>query len=187
VAKLIEFDLKPFFDVANLLYKSPWVAERYAAVGQFIDEQENEIYLIVSSIIKKLKNYLASDLFNAKYELKKLKKKIDLLWGYFDLIIVLTASRTYIIDEIASSRIEYNSNLGYYTNFVNLLDLSAISIPADFRSDGLQFSITIISHALTDIAFLLPGDRMHRLFSINLSNFKRLLSETSKFILNENY
>ena len=184
--QLIEFDYKLFLDVANLLYKGPWVAERYAAVGQFIDEHENEVDPIVCSIIKKSKNYLAADLFNAKYELERLKKKIDILWEKFDLIIVPTAPRTYTIDEINSSPIELNSNLGYYTNFVNLLDLSAISIPVGFRSDGLPFSITIISHALTDIALLLLGDRIHRLLSINLSNSKRLLSATSKYILNEN-
>jgi allophanate hydrolase len=183
--QFIEFDLKPFLAVANLLYKGPWVAERYAAVGHFIDEHENEVDPIVYSIIKKSKNYLASDLFNAQYELEKLKKKINLLWENFDLIIVPTAPRTYTIDQINASPIEYNSNLGYYTNFVNLLDLSAISIPAGFRSDGLPFSITIISHALTDIALLLLGDRIHRLLSINLSNSKRLLSETPKFVLNE--
>ena len=55
-----------------------------------------------------------------------------------------------------------NSNLGYYTNFVNLLDLAAMAVPAGFRPNGLPFGISLIGPAFSDEALLALGDRFHR-------------------------
>ncbi|UJR35719.1 hypothetical protein I4U23_028469 [Adineta vaga] len=151
----IEFDFTPFLNVAALLYKGPWVAERYAAVGQFIDEHEAHTDPTVYKIISNAKKYTAVDAFNGLYELERLKKQVDKLWKNFDVMLVPTAPRAYTIDEINGTPIEYNSHLGYYTNSVNLLDLAAIAIPAGIRSDGLPFGVTLISHAFTDNALLL--------------------------------
>ena len=174
--QLIEFDLKPFIDVANLLYKGPWVAERYASVGQFIDQNGKDIDPIVRSIIEKAKDYQATDLFHSLYQLESLKKKTNSILEDFDVMIVPTTPRSYTFDQIASSPIELNSHLGYYTNFVNLLDLSAISIPCEFRDDGLPFGVTIIGQSLTDSALLLLADQIHRLFSNRIGQTSKYLS-----------
>lgn len=185
----IEFDLKPFIDVASLLYKGPWVTERYAAVGAFIDQYEKDIDPTVYNIIEKSKDYSAVDLFNALYQLEQFKKITNKIWEKFDFMLVPTAPRTYTINEINQLPIERNSHLGYYTNFVNLLDLAAISIPAGIRQDGLPFSVTIISHAFTDNALLLIADRIHRALSNTIAASTRLLSSTPKLetITNLNY
>ncbi|UJR38443.1 hypothetical protein I4U23_031111 [Adineta vaga] len=183
----IPFDLTPFLNVAGLLYKGPWVAERYAAVGHFIDEHQSDTDPIVHSIISKSKNYSAVDVFNAIYELERLKKQTDKIWENFDVMLVPTAPRTYTIDEINNSPIELNSHLGYYTNFVNLLDLAAIALPAGIRSDGLPFGVTLISHAFTDNALLLLGDRIHRSLSKTIAGSTRLLSNTPKLSITDSH
>ena len=184
--ELVQFDLTPFLEVAGLLYKGPWVAERYAAVGHFITDHKDDVDPIVYSIIEKGKDYRAFEAFTAAYELQRLKKITEEIWEKFDVMIVPTAPRTYTLDQIRQSPIEYNSHLGYYTNFVNLLDLSAVAVPAGIRPDGLPFSITLIGHAFTDNALLLLGDRIHRLLSNYIAGSKGLLANTPKFFPNEN-
>jgi allophanate hydrolase len=176
----IEFDLTPFLAVASLLYKGPWVAERYAAVGHFIEQHEKDIDPIVRDIIIKAKEHTAPDLFNAVYELERLKKIINRTWQAVDVILVPTAPRSYTIDEINAAPVERNSHLGYYTNFVNLLDLAAIAVPAGMRADGLPFSVTLIAPAFTDEALLLLGDRVHRSLTTYLGGSMRLLATTPK-------
>ncbi|CAF0962700.1 unnamed protein product [Adineta steineri] len=184
--ELIEFDLTPFLNVASLLYKGPWVAERYAAVGNFVDQHLTEIDPTVRTIITKAKDYTAVDTFNAIYELETLKKKTNKLWEIFDVMLVPTAPRAFTFDEIAAAPIEYNSQLGYYTNFVNLLDLAAIAIPAGIRPDGLPFGVTLISHAFTDTALLILGDRIHRSLATNIGGSSRSLVDTPKLLSTDN-
>jgi len=178
----VEFDLTPFLAVASILYKGPWVAERYAAVGHFIDQYATDVDPIVHTIITKAKDYTAADAFNGLYELERLKKKTNLLLEKFDIMLVPTAPRTYTFDEIASAPIERNSHLGYYTNFVNLLDLAAIAVPAGIRPDGLPFSITLIGNAFTDDALLLLADRVHRSLATTIGGLTRSLSNTPKLL-----
>ena len=130
----VEVDLSPFLAVASLLYNGPWVAERDAAVGTFINENSNDVHPVVHSIISKARDYSATDTFTAIYELERLKKLTSAVWDQIDVLIVPTAPRTYTIDEVLAAPVERNSHLGYYTNFVNLLDLAAIAVPAGMRA-----------------------------------------------------
>jgi allophanate hydrolase len=50
--------------------------------------------------------------------------------------------------------VQLNTNLGYYTNFVNLLDLAAVAVPAGFRPNGLPFGVSFIGRAFSDEALL---------------------------------
>jgi allophanate hydrolase len=79
-----------------------------------------------------------------------------------DVLITPTAGRPYTIAEVLADPIRLNSNLGYYTNFMNLLDLSAIAIPAGFQSDGLPFGVTLAAPAWCDASLCLLGDALHR-------------------------
>ena len=47
--------------------------------------------------------------------------------------------------EVAADPVGVNSRLGTYTNFVNLLDLCAIAVPAGRRADGLPFGVQLIA------------------------------------------
>jgi allophanate hydrolase len=174
----VEIDLAPFLAAAQLLYKGPWVAERYAAIVPFIQQHVDEMDPTVASIISGATNYSAVDTFNAAYKLEELRAKTKPVWQTIDLMVLPTAPRTYTLAEIAAQPIELNSNLGTYTNFVNLLDLSAIAVPAGFRPDGLPFGISLIAPAFHDAGLLTLADRLHRASTTTLGGSTRKLDET---------
>jgi allophanate hydrolase len=174
----VEFDPTPFFATAQLLYKGPWVAERYAAISEFFQKHEDSMNPIVAQIISGAANYSAVDTFNAMYQLEYLRRQTIQVWNSIDFMLLPTAPRTYTIAEIESSPIERNSHLGHYTNFVNLLDLTAISVPAGMRPDVLPFGVSLIGQAFTDIPLLVLADRLHRSLGATLGGSDRKLANT---------
>ncbi len=176
----VEFDLSPFLQAAQLLYKGPWVAERYAAISTFIREHIADMDPTVVQIISGASNYSAVDAFSATYELESIKRSTGAAWQAFDFMLLPTSPRTFTIDEIAESPIERNSALGQYTNFVNLLDLAAIALPAGMRPDGLPFGVSIIGQAFTETALLAVADTLHRKLATTLGGSSRQLALTPK-------
>ena len=174
----VEFDLAPFLAVAQLLYKGPWVAERYAAIKPFIENHAQQMDPTVSKIIAGALNYSAADAFEAAYALEDLRRRTLSTWDAIDLMVLPTAPRTYTIDEIAEAPVERNSHLGQYTNFVNLLDLSAVALPAGFRPDGLPFGVSLIGKAFQETALLPIADRLQRALVSTLGGSDRKLAAT---------
>lgn len=178
----VQIDLAPFLAAAQLLYQGPWVAERYAAIAPFIQQHADDMDPTVAKIISGATSYSAVDAFNAAYKLEDLRAKTKPIWQTIDLMVLPTAPRTYTLAEVAANPIELNSNLGTYTNFVNLLDLSAIAVPAGFRPDGLPFGVSLIAPAFHDAGLLTLADRLHRAAdtttSTTLGGSTRKLSET---------
>ncbi len=174
----VEFDLAPFLAAAQLLYKGPWVAERYAAIAPFIEQHVASMDPTVATIISGAKNYTAVDTFNAVYKLEELRSSTRPLWSTIDVMLLPTAPRTYTIAEITEAPIERNSHLGHYTNFVNLLDLAAVAVPAGLRPDGLPFCVSLIAEAFKDASLLVLGDRLHRTFDLTLGGSERSLLAT---------
>ena len=146
----VVIDFAPFRAAAELLYSGPWVAERLAAVGAYLDQMHPVVKQIISAGAK----YSAVDAFNASYRLQELLKKSKAQWEEMDVLLLPTTGTIYTHDQIAADPIRLNSNLGYYTNFVNLLDLAAVAAPAGFRTNGLPFGITFIGPAFSDAALL---------------------------------
>jgi allophanate hydrolase len=149
-ATIVEFDIEPFYAVARLLYEGPWVAERYAATKALIEQNPEAIFPVTRQIIEGARKYDAVAAFQAFYRLAALKRETASAWSQFDAMVVPTMPRPYTIAEVAADPITLNSNLGTYTNFVNLLDLAAISVPAGMRADGLPSSITLIGPVGSD-------------------------------------
>jgi allophanate hydrolase len=174
----VEIDLEPFLKTAQLLYQGPWVAERYAAIAPFIEKNSGVMDQTVAKIILGASRYSAVDTFNAAYRLEELRRSTGAVWNSIDVLVLPTAPRTYTIEEIQASPIERNSHLGYYTNFVNLLDLSAVAVPAGFRQDGLPFSVSLIGKAFQDVALLTLADGLHRSIEATLGASDRKLSST---------
>ncbi len=148
-------DLSPFRDAANLLYGGPWVAERYAAVGKFIDGHKNECDPTVAGIIQSGAEISAAAAFSAIYKLEAIRQQVAPLWNGIDFLLLPTTPTIYRIDEVQQDPVRLNSNLGLYTNFVNLLDLSALAVPAGFRPDGLPLGVTFIAPAFADFELCL--------------------------------
>jgi allophanate hydrolase len=146
----VEVDLQPFFDAGRLLYDGPWVAERFAAVGKFIEAYPNDVEPTVRDIILAGKNYRADELFLAEIELAELKRKVSSLWQRMDAMLLPTTGTIYRIEEIRSNPVKLNGNLGRYTNFANLLDLAAIAIPSGITDSGLPFGVSVVGQAYSD-------------------------------------
>jgi allophanate hydrolase len=147
---LIEVDVTPLLKTAQLLYGGPWVAERFAAVGEFVKEHREQVHPVVHDIIVGGEKYSAVDAFNALYALEEFRQQASIVWNAVDILLLPTAPDIYRIEEIENDPVALNSRLGTFTNFVNLLDLAAIAVPAGFRADGLPFGVTFIGQTLSD-------------------------------------
>jgi allophanate hydrolase len=158
----VEIDFSVFRAVAELLYQGPWVAERLAAIQPFFESHAVAMDPIVRGIIGGAQKYSAADAFQAEYKLRTLRRTAQQELKRIDVLVVPTAPTIFTHQEIAADPVRRNSQLGYYTNFVNLLDLAAVAVPAGFRADGLPFGITIIGPTFTDEALLAVADRFHR-------------------------
>jgi allophanate hydrolase len=155
----VEIDFRPFLQAARLLYEGPWIAERYAAIREFFDTRPTAINPVVREIIAGAKKFTATDTFIASYQLAALRTQSDALWQQIDCLLTPTAGTIYRIDEMLADPIKLNANLGYYTNFMNLLDCAAIAVPAGFQDDGLPFGITLVAPAHQDIPLLHLAER----------------------------
>ncbi len=151
---LIEVDIKPFLQTAQLLYGGPWVAERFAAVGRFVKEHAEAVHPVVRDIILGGEKYSAVDAFNGQYALEKFRQETSDTWNNVDYLLLPTAPDIYRIAEVENDPVTLNSQLGLFTNFLNLLDLAAVAAPAGFRADGLPFGITFVGRAFTDYSLL---------------------------------
>ncbi|MBI0329993.1 allophanate hydrolase [Burkholderia plantarii] len=146
-ATCVPLDFSVFDRVTALLYHGPWIAERYAAIREFARDHEAQIHAVVRDIIFKARDFSAADAFEGIYRLADLKREANAMLAQCDALVVPTAPTHYRIAELLADPVRLNSNLGKYTNFVNLLDLSAISVPASLREDGLPSGITLIGDA----------------------------------------
>lgn len=143
-------DYTPFRDAAALLYQGPWVAERHAAVGAFIDAQPDAAHPVVAGIIDQAKGYDATDAFHGQYRLAALRRAAeDSLAGY-DFLLVPTTPTMPRIAGVLARPVELNAQLGYYTNFVNFFDMAALAVPGTPRTDGLPAGVTLIGSAGSD-------------------------------------
>jgi len=148
-----EIDFEPFYAVARLLYEGPWVAERYHAVRSLIESNPSALHPVTLKIISGASKITAVDTFDAIYKLAEMKRKVAPVIEQLDCFAVPTLPAAYTVAEVEADPVQLNSNLGTYTNFVNLLDMAAISVPVGERSDGLPSSLTLIGSAGSD-AFL---------------------------------
>jgi allophanate hydrolase len=159
---IVEMDIGPFLETAALLYGGPWVAERYAAVRTLMEQRPQAILPVIRQIIGEATRYSAVDAFEASYRLAALRRTADRAWRDIDALLLPTAPTLYTHAQVEADPIGTNTRLGRYTNFVNLLDLAAIALPAGFRPDGLPFGITFVAPARTDRALCALGERWQR-------------------------
>lgn len=156
-AEITPIDFSPMFALAQLLYGGPWVAERQAAVKDFMAAHAGEMNPVVRGIIEQAANFSATDAYQSEYQRANLARAIQLLMADFDALLVPTSPRHPTIAEVTAEPVAINSQLGTYTNFVNLADCSALALPAAMRSDGLPFGITLIAPAWQDDALVAFG------------------------------
>ncbi len=153
-SELVEIDIAPLLEAARLLYGGPWVAERTAAIAPLLEANPLAIDPVVREVIAPGAVMLATDLWNGIYRLAEIKRHADTLWQNIDAFAFPTTGTTYRVAELLEAPVALNSNLGLYTNFVNLLDMAALAVPAGVRDNGTGFGITLIGPADSDVALL---------------------------------
>ncbi|OAN58469.1 allophanate hydrolase [Sphingomonas sp. TDK1] len=153
-AELVEIDLAPLDEAARLLYDGPWVAERTAALQTLLLDNPDAIHPVVREIVEQGFGYSAIDAFNGAYRLAELACLAEAMWQQVDLLALPTAPTSYRVAEMLAEPIRLNASLGAYTNFVNLLDMAAIAVPAGTYASGVGFGVTLMGPAGTDRALL---------------------------------
>ncbi|MCR9180033.1 MAG: allophanate hydrolase [Erythrobacteraceae bacterium] len=153
-AELVEVDITPLLEAAQLLYGGPWVAERTAAIETLLRESPEAIDPVVRSVVEPGLDISAVEVWNGIYRLAELARHAEALWQDVDALAFPTTGTTYRVAELAAAPVALNSNLGRYTNFVNLLDMAAVAVPAGARTNGTGFGITLIGPAHSDLALI---------------------------------
>jgi allophanate hydrolase len=161
-AGIVPVDYAPFAKAAAMLYAGPWVAERLAAIGDLAERNPQAIHDVVRGIILGAKSKTAAQTFQVFYDLADLIRETRREWAKVDLLLLPTAGTTFTIAEMLADPVALNTSLGAYTNFVNLMDLAALAVPAGFRPDGIPFGVTLIGPALSDGMLASVGDVLHR-------------------------
>jgi allophanate hydrolase len=158
----VSVDFDPLARAAKLLYEGPWLAERLAGIKDFFARQPEALLDVTRSIIGGGAKFNAVDTFEAMYELQSIRQQARPMWQSIDFLLLPTAGTIYTVDHVRADPIRLNTNLGYYTNFVNLLDMSALALPAGFGHDGLPAGVTLVAPAGSDEELLRIGDTIQR-------------------------
>ena len=150
----VEVDIDPLLAAAQMLYAGPWVAERTAAAEPLLTSNPAAIEPTVRAILQGGPAFSAVDAFKGLYQLQAYARAAEEMWAAIDVLLLPTTPTIYRIAEVRAEPVALNANLGRYTNFVNLLDMSAVAVPAGFRENGTGFGVTLIGPAFADAALL---------------------------------
>jgi allophanate hydrolase len=168
---LVTVDISPLLECARLLYEGPWVAERYAAIENFVRQTPEKMHPVVRAIIEPADKVDAISAFKAEYRRQQLQQQAKALLQDIDCLLLPTAGALFTQQQLQQEPIKRNSELGYYTNFMNLLDLASIAIPAGFTDARLPFGVTLIGNTFADFELL----------AIACCNTKKLLKALPEF------
>jgi allophanate hydrolase len=167
-AAIIEVDFAPFLETARLLYEGPWVAERWAAVGEFIAQHPDDVHPVTRTIIAAGASVSAADAFRASYRLAELRGQARPALSDADALMVPTVPAIYTVADVEADPVRLNTNLGTYTNFANLLDLAGLAVPAMLAADGTPFGVTFFAPAGQDAQLASFGRAFHALSGVPL-------------------
>jgi allophanate hydrolase len=172
-AEIIEIDIEPFYAVARLLYEGPWIAERYLTVKALIASAPEAMHPVTLQILLAGARLTAAEAFAAFYQLEDLRRVSDHTFRAVDALVLPTAPTIYTIKEVLADPIGLNSRLGSYTNFVNLLDLCGLAVPATMRPDGTPFGVTLLAPAGADAMLAAIGRKFHEATGLPLGALDR--------------
>jgi len=164
----VEIDFAPFLEAARLLYEGPWVAERYSVAGALIEQQPDAVLPVIKAVLEKAPGTTAVQLFQAQYRLQQLKAVCDRIMATVDCVLTPAYPRPVTLDELHAEPVKRNSDLGYYTNFMNMLDYAAVAVPAGVMQNGMPWGVTLFGRVFTDQYLLSLADMLQRQHGIAL-------------------
>lgn len=165
----VAIDFAPFLDAAKLLYEGPWVAERYSVAGELIEQQPDAVLPVIRAVLAKAPGITAVDAFRAQYRLQALKAECDRLMAEVDCVLTPAYPRPVTLAELHAEPVARNSDLGWYTNFMNMLDYAAVAVPAGFMQTGLPWGVTLFGRVFTDQYLLSLADALQRYTGLPLA------------------
>lgn len=171
--KKVTLDVQPFIDAARLLYEGPWVAERVAAVGAFLERHPEAGHPVTRQIICASRSFTAVELFQAEYRLQALRVQADAALAQADCLVVPTAGTCYTINAVQADPIQRNGNLGRYTNFMNLLDCCGLAVPTSITAP-VPFGVTLVAPAFCENRLLTLGARLHEASGLPMGTGRQL-------------
>jgi len=159
-AQVVEVDLAPFLAAGTMLYEGPWLAERYAAIGDFLEEHPQEVHPVVAELLAPGARVSGAEVFTGIDRLQALRRQTEGTWRSVDALVVPTVPRTYSVADMLADPIRRNARLGRYTTFGNLLDLAAVAVPVGFAG-GLPYGVTVLGPAGSDARLAALGAALH--------------------------
>lgn len=160
-ATLLPFDYAPFREAAALLYDGPFVAERLAAVEDFLATKADDFDPTVRAIIAGAIGKTAVEAFRGRYRLEALIQAVAPVWQAVDMLMLPTSPTTATVAAMQADPIGENSKFGRYTNFANLMGLAAIAVPGGFGPSGRPAGVTLVGPGFSDDALAPFAARMH--------------------------
>jgi allophanate hydrolase len=156
-----QIDIEPFYETARLLYEGPWLAERYLTARALIASAPDSMHPVTREIILGGARPTAADAFAAFHQLEELRRTADATFRTVDALVLPTVPTVYTVRQVLADPIQLNSRLGTYTNFVNLLGLCGLALPAAMRDDGAPFGITLLAPGGRDAELAAIGRMFH--------------------------
>ncbi|MCU1665122.1 MAG: Allophanate hydrolase [Pseudonocardia sp.] len=149
-AEVVRTPIGPLLEAGDMLYGGPWVAERLAALSEFLAEHPHEVLPVTRTVIERGRDFDAADTFRARHRLQELRAWCGRLWQRGDVLLLPTIPTTFTRAELAEQPVERNLVLGRYTQFANLLDLAAVAVPAGTTPDGRPVGVTLLGPAFSE-------------------------------------
>ncbi|MDG4764595.1 allophanate hydrolase [Solwaraspora sp. WMMD406] len=153
-AHVVTVDVTPFLATARLLYDGPWLAARWAAFGHLLEPDGPHLDPTVRAIVRRGRDVTGPDVFAGLDRLAALRRDSEPIWSDVDALLLPVTPGHPTLADVAADPIGVNARLGRFTNFVNLLDLCAVAVPAGTRPDGLPFGVQFIAPAFADAPLL---------------------------------
>ena len=150
----VEIDFAPFAEAGKLMFAGPWVAERRAAISALIEVESEAVLDVTKAVLRPAANYSAMDAFTALHRLLRLRRQTQNILAGVDALVVPTAPRPFLLDDMNRDPITLNNRLGHYSYFANLLDLCAVAIPNGVLPNGIPMGITLLAPAWSDRALI---------------------------------
>ncbi|MCD1638770.1 allophanate hydrolase [Pseudomonas stutzeri] len=164
----VEIDFAPFLEAARLLYEGPWVAERYSVAGELIEQRPDAVLPVIKAVLEKAPGTTAVGLFRAQYRLQQLKAICDRIMAEVDCVLTPAYPRPVTLAELHAEPVKRNSDLGYYTNFMNMLDYAAVAVPVAVMHNSLPWGVTLFGRVFTDQYLLSLADALQRQTDLTL-------------------
>jgi len=161
-ASIAEIDYGPLAEAASVLYSPAGVAERTSALGEFLARKPGSFHPVTRAIIEAGRSASAVELYQSRDRLRFLKRHAEAIFSAADALVLPTSGTIWRVAEVLADPVQKNSDLGYYTNFVNPLDLSGIAVPNAMQANGLPCGITLIGPAFHEPQLAAIGHALQR-------------------------